>query len=594
MRRSLRALPVAAALLVAAVAAGCGSSSSSSGGASTTPTSNNAGAKNGGNVTLLDAAGSVDSLDPGYWYYQTDYTELGQTTQRTLYAFRPTDTTPQPDLATGQPAISNGGKTLTFHIRSGIHYSPPLQNQTVQAADIKYAMERCYAANVGNGYAFTYYNRIVGAPSAPTKTVPDVSGIQAPDPTTLVINTTQPVGILAIPNALALYCTTPIPKSYAAKFDSGAQSSYGQHAVATGPYMIAGSGTGTVPSSGYQPGKLLALVRNPSWQKSTDPIRPAHFDTITVKGGYDVSVASRQILDGQSLMSGDYAVPPSNILQQGLTGPQRNQFQITPSGGNRIVSLNATIKPLDNINFRRAIAAAINRNALRLTRGGPAVGTVATHFIPPQMPGFDQAGGKAGPGYDFYANPNGNLALAHQYLKKAGFASGMYSGPPMLVVADNTAPAKNTAEAVQQQLSQIGITMNLREVPHATMLSKFCNVPKAAVVICPNLGWGKDFFDSQSMITPVAYGPNIVPTGNTNWAQINNPAWNTQMDQASQILSASKRATAWGNLDKEITGGAYYITWLWDNEVGFHSSNVNGVQWPFNGGDWDLTASSLK
>ncbi len=51
----------------------------------------------------------------------------------------------------------------------------------------------------------------------------------------------------------------------------------------------------------------------------------------------------------------------------------------------------------------------INRNALRQTRGGPAVGTVATHFIPPLMPGFDQAGGNAGPGYDFYKNPNGDL-----------------------------------------------------------------------------------------------------------------------------------------------------------------------------------------
>src|SRR3979411_581330 len=71
MRRFRQLLPLAAAVpLVAFVAAGCGSSSKSGG----SP------AKGGGTVTLLDAAGGIDGLDPGYWYYQTDYSEVGQTT----------------------------------------------------------------------------------------------------------------------------------------------------------------------------------------------------------------------------------------------------------------------------------------------------------------------------------------------------------------------------------------------------------------------------------------------------------------------------------------------------------------------------------
>ena len=385
----------------------------------------------------------------------------------------------------------------------------------------------------------------------------------------------------------------PVPQDYAAKFDKGTTSSYGMHQVFTGPYMIAGAGSGTVPSSGYQVGKLLALVRNPSWKRSTDPIRPAHFDSITFKGGNDITVASRQTLSGQSMMSGDFAAPPPAILEQGLTS-KKSQFQIGPSGGNRYIALNTTVKPLNNLNFRRAIAAVINRNALRLTRGGPAIGTVATHFIPPQMPGFAAAGGNAGPGYDFFANPNGNVSLAHSYLKKAGYPSGMYTGPPLLTVADNQPPASNTAQAIQSQLGQIGIKLTFREVPHATMLTKYCAVPKAAVAICPTLGWGKDFFDSQSMITPVFYGPNIVPSGNTNIAQANDPTLNKQMQAAEQLTDPTQRANAWANLDKAITGQVFVVTWLWDNEVGFHSTNVIGVQWPFNGNDWDLTASSIK
>ncbi len=586
MRKLWRWLPLAVVAIGSMIVAGCGSSSSSSSSASTA-------GKTGGTVTVLEVAGGVDSLDPGYWYYQTDYEDLGDTTQRTLYGFGPTDTTPQPDLATSLPTVTDGGKTITIHIKPGVHYSPPLQNRTVAAADIKYAMERCFAAGVGNGYSSVYYSEIAGAPSAPAPKVPTISGIQAPNATTLVIKTKAPVGVLADPNALAMYCTTPVPQDYAAKYDTGSQSSYGMHQVFTGPYMIQGAGSGTVPSSGYQTGKLLVLVRNPSFQRSSDPLRPAHFNEIMFKGGNDITVASRQILSGQSMMSGDYAAPPTTILQQYLSS-KRSQFDVAPSGGNRYINLNTTVPPLNNVNFRRAIAAVINRTALRLTRGGPVIGTLATHFIPPQMPGFAQAGGDAGSGYDFYANPNGNLTLAKSYMKKAGYPTGLYTGPPLLAIGDNSPPASNTAQAVQSELAQIGIKLTFREVPHATMLSKFCEVPKAKVAICPNLGWGKDFFDSQSMIDPVFNGKNIVPSGNTNMAQFNDPTLNAQMDKAEQLTDPTQRANAWAALDKEITAQVPVVTWLWDNNVNSFSSNVKGVDWAFNGNTFDLTSSSLK
>jgi peptide/nickel transport system substrate-binding protein len=587
MRKLWRLLPLAAVAALALVAAGCGSSGGGGGG-----TSSGTSGKVGGTVTVLDSAGSVDSLDPGYWYYQTDYEELGMTTQRMLYGWKPDDTSPRPDIAQGLPQVSNGGKTLTIKIKSGIKYSAPLQNQTVKAADIKYAMERCFAASVGNGYAFSYYTDIVGTPSAPASKVPDVSGIQAPDDTTLVLQLKRPVGVLADANALGLPCTIPVPKSYAAKYDNKSQSTYGMHQVFTGPYMIQGAGSGTVPKSGYQPAKLITLVRNPSWDKSTD-FKPAYFDKIVIKNGSDPTVAARQVLAGTNMISGDAAVPPPAILKEGLT-TKKSQFVTQPSGGNRYFSLNTTVKPFDNINVRKAVAAVINRNALRQTRGGPAVGTVATHFIPPQMPGFAQAGGNAGPGYDFYKNPNGDLALAKSYMKKAGYPSGKYTGGPVLAVADNIAPAKQTAEAIQQQLKAIGINLNLREVPHATMYSKFCEVPKAKVALCPNLGWGKDFFDSQSMIDPVFNGKNIVPSGNVNTAQANNPSLNARISAATSVTDANKRAQLYGQLDKDLTGQVYYVTWLWDNNISYGSKNVNVVQNKFNSGAPDLVFSSTK
>ena len=498
-----------------------------------------------------------------------------------------------PDLATSLPAVSNGGRTLTIHIKPDVHYSPPLASEAVTTADIKYAIERCFTSQVGNGYAFAYYSEIVGAPSAPVSKVPDLAGLRTPNATTLVIDTKVPVGVLSDANALALYCTAPVPQAYAARYDTGAQSSYGQHEVFTGPYMIKGAGSGTVPGSSYQPGRVLLLVRNPSWQRATDSIRHAYFDTIDFKGGNDITVASDQILDGRDLMSGDWAAPPPAILARGLSSSLRSQFQIGPSGAVRFVALNTTIPPLNNADVRKAIAAVLDRNALRLTRGGPAIGAVATHFIPPQMNGFEQAGGYAGPGYDFYANPNGNLALAESYMRAAGYPGGKYTGAPLLAVADNEPPASNTALAIQSELAQIGIRLNLRQVPHATMGSKFCEVPAAKVAICPSLSWGWDFFDAQSMIDPVFNGDNIEPSGNSNVSQVNDPALNAQIGRAQQLTGLTARAQAWAKIDDQVTAQAYVVVWLWDNNVGYTSKNVRGVQWAFDGSGWDLTNSYM-
>lgn len=602
MRTPWRWTPLVAVCLTALAVAGCGSSSTKSKSNTTAPTSapgtqvSTAGSgtpKFGGTLTVLDTAGSVDSLDPGWWYYETDYEELFETTQRSLYTFSEQGTTPIPDLAVSMPVASDGGKTLTIHLRPNIHYSPPLASKTVTSADFKYALERCFLANVGaDNYATSYYTDIVGAPSGHVTKLPDITGLQTPDPLTLVIKTKVPVGVLANANALALPCAVPVPQYYAAKYDKGAQSTYGMHAVFTGPYMIKGAGSGTVPSSSYSPGKTLTLVRNPSWVRSTDPLRKAYVDQIDIKGGYDPTVAARTILSGSDMMSGDSAAPPTSVLQQALTGPEKDQLSIQPSDGNRYISLNTTVPPFNNVWVRRAVSAVVDREALRLTRGGLALGTIATHFIPPGMPGFDQAGGLKGPNYPWVSSPTGNVPLAEKYMKMGGYPSGKYTGPALLTIADNTAPASDTGQAVQSELAQIGFKLNFREVPHATVLTKFCEVKAAKVAICPTLGWGKDFDDSQSMIQPVFSGDVLGPS-TTNMAQVNNPALTKQINQAVQITDPTARAAAWGKLDDEVTSQAYVVAWLWDNQISYGSADVHHTTWAFNSNGPDYVNSWL-
>src|SRR5689334_5897191 len=141
MRRvRFSALLIGLIAVLAVVVAGCGgddSSSSSSGGSKTSNAAPVQG-KQGGTLTYL-AAADVDYIDPGQTYYTFGYQVL-YATNRTLYAFAPGDTEQQPDLADGDPQISEDKKEITVKIKTGIKYAPPVDRE-VTSKDIKYAFE---------------------------------------------------------------------------------------------------------------------------------------------------------------------------------------------------------------------------------------------------------------------------------------------------------------------------------------------------------------------------------------------------------------------------------------------------------------------
>ena len=588
MRKRVTVLAIA--VLALPVVAGCGGSDNkSSSGASSAATTTTAGAKKGGNLVVMSAS-DVDSLDPGYWYYQYDYMALAEPTQRSLYGWEADKTTPTPDLASGQPQFSNGGKTLTIKIRPGVKYSPGPVKRTVKADDFVYALTRCFNPIVGNGYVNAYFSNLEGLDAFKNGKAKSISGISAPDDETLVLKFSKPQG--AAYQALALPCTTPVPREYAQQYDSGKQSTYGQHQVFTGPYMIKGAESGNV-KGGYIPGKTIELVRNPNWGGAeAGDFRPAYLDTITFKGGNDLSVASRSILTGQNQISGDFAAPPTAQLKSALQ-TKKDQVSILPAGSNRYIALNSVIPPFNNENLRKAVVAATNRNALILTRGGAALGKPATHIIPPGLGGFEEAGGY-GSKWDFYSKDGSALPdVATKYMKAAGFPSGKYNGPEILMVGDDQAPASKTGEAFLEVLKGLGFKVRYRQVPHDVMYAKFCQVPKAKVQICPNVGWGKDFFDPESMINPTFNGKNIVPSGNVNYPQLNDPEINKMMEDAAQLTDQAERDKAWAAIDDKITSGAYVVMWIWDNDVNIRSSNVNAVQNKFNA-SWDVTYTSIK
>jgi peptide/nickel transport system substrate-binding protein len=563
--------------------AGCGSDDPK-------PPAKRAPAKKVRTLKILEAAGGVESIDPGRWYGTTDRQLLGQTTQRWLYSWKPNDKAPTPDIATDFPHVSNGGKTLTIRIRSGIRYSAPLDRRTVKSADVKYALERCFMPQVGNAYSRHYYSGIRGASAFRRGKARRISGIQAPDRRTLVINTAKPEGVLATGVALGMPCTAPVPRDYAKRYDRSTRSTYGRHQVFTGPYMIQNDGRGNV--TGYEPGRRLVLVRNPRWTRTDDP-RGANFDRIEALGNFDAATATRMTLRGPNLLSGDYVTPPATLLKAALK-KKKGQTVVATTTGTRYISLNTKVPPFDDVYVRRAVSAAIDRTVLRRAAGGPSAGKLATHLIPPGIYGFEAAGGDKGPGYDFVSSPRANLRAATRYLRKAGYPGGRYNGPSVFTVAAGEPPARATAEAIRSQLKKIGIRLQLRIVPYRTMLQKYCQVPSARVALCPSLARSADFFSAQTMIDPLFSGRSIFRSGNLNTAQVHRRQLDVKIQEAKMIVDPVGAGVAWADLDREITRQSYFVAWLWDNRIGLEGTNARGVPSLFNSGAWDLTASSLK
>jgi peptide/nickel transport system substrate-binding protein len=88
-------------------------------------------------------------------------------------------------------------------------------------------------------------------------------------------------------------------------------------------------------------------------------------------------------------------------------------------------------------------------------------------------------------------------------------------------------------------------------------------------------------------------GENILPAGNSNWSQLNDPRINAAMDEAARLPQGAQRDKAWGEIDKMVVGQAAAVPWFWDKQPLVTSSDVRAVVNEYNT-SWDLAFSSMK
>ena len=472
-------VPVGALLALAFALSSCGGDDDGGDGAATTAvpeefapvTAAPDGAKEGGELTVL-AAGDIDYMDPGGAYYQFTYM-VTQAAHRNLLSWepddveradagprrggagdlrgRPDDRVHDPRRGALQPAGGSRGDRGGRRVR----------DRALDPAGRREPVRR----DVRLGDIVGYDEAAKEAADNPTGGAPDIEGVSAPDDRTLRIELVEPPKVAiarVIAQMLSLPVSAPVPEEYAKEFDAKNPSTYGQYVAFTGPYMVENDPE-TGELTGYTPGKEIKLVRNPNWDPDTD-WRPAYLDEITIQEGFtDTASASRKILSGDGQVNGDF--PPTPSVQKEAAQETRAGAVPAPElPGYRHIALNTQAPPFDDINVRKAVIANSDREALRNTRGGPLLGPVATHYISPGFPGFEESGGLEGFGLDFLANPNGDPELAAEYMKKAGFESGKCEGSEceISMVGDNIPPGKDTAEVFKGQLEDLGFKVNFR------------------------------------------------------------------------------------------------------------------------------------
>lgn len=604
--RRVAGVVVACALLAAACGGG------GDGAPATDVPTSGAEPASGGTLRVALVSDVQEAFDPQKEYYGVAWEYDRCCLLRTLMSYNGKTTEEQgaelfPDLAAEMPEISDDGLTWTFTLQPGLMYAPPLDDVEITAGDFVRAMERTAdpRANVG-GYSF-YYSAIEGFDDYAAGDADTISGMEPVDDQTLRITLTEPTGDLgyrmAMPTAAPI---PPNPSDPKARFGvaEGHDPNYGRFLVASGPYMFEGSedldfsvpADQQEPVAGYLPGRSIVLVRNPSWDAASDPLRPAYPDRIETTIGGTSDDLALQVESGEIDLVLD-GVPPSDQVQRYSTDPElSDRLHANPSDAVRFIEMNLANPPFDDVYVRRAVNYAIDKEGLRQLRGGPLFGELAGHIMVNSLQDNLLAD------FDPYATPDGagDVEAARAEMAQSIYdqdGDGVCDDPvcdDVLTFSDSAAPYPKQLALISQDLEEIGITLEPKALERTTMYAK-CEDPTTDWQLCTAPSWGKDYADGFTFAPPLfsrsAIGPeaccNDTMVGITEamlrergYDPVAVPSAEEQID-ACVPLTGDERFQCWADLDTYLMEDVVpWAPYLFDNNVVVVSDRV--TNWSFD------------
>ncbi|MCF6306040.1 MAG: ABC transporter substrate-binding protein, partial [Rhodobacteraceae bacterium] len=264
--------------------------------------------------------------------------------------------------------ISEDGLTYTFALQSGVKFH---DGSDMTASDVVWSLNRARAEDSVNAQKTLFAN---------------IADVSAPDDTTVVVTLTTPTGNFLFNMAWG----------DAVVLNEGDDV----EALKTAP-----NGTGAFTFTNWVQGDSITMTRNENYWGT-----PAILETVTIKYISDPTAAFNAVMGGEVDAFPTFPAP-ENLPQ--FDADPRFTVIVGSTEGETILSTNNKMPPFDNPLVRKALAHAIDRNAV-IDGAMFGYGTpIGTHFAPHN------------PAYlDLTAQSNYDPDLARQLLAEAGFPDG--------------------------------------------------------------------------------------------------------------------------------------------------------------------------
>jgi peptide/nickel transport system substrate-binding protein len=334
----------------------------------------------------------------------------------------------EPDLAESipEPQMVNGKQTWTFRLRKGVmcHPGPETKAYELTADDVVYSLQKSTNPD-RSAYAGEYGGMTV----------------EKVDSYTVKIILDTPLSSVLLFPKLADYAGGFIVCKRAG--EAMGDEAFETHPVGTGPFMF----------ESYTPGERVRLVAN-----------EAYFRGRPLLAGVELlfmpDIESREA----ALKSGEvdviYGLAESEWLER---MEQEEDILVDVHGVGEVgtVHFNTTVKPLNDVQVRRAIAYALDRDEFRGLFGPRLAGNVYSPVPAQFLPGGLTQEEAETLGLDYAVD----LEKAGQLLAEAGYSDGF----SLDVVTSELIALRKPYESLRDQLAQIGIQLEIEVVDHPTM-----------------------------------------------------------------------------------------------------------------------------
>jgi len=522
---------IALVAALALLASACGGSNNESSGSTTTQSTTGSSGKTFANFRIVYDTG-IDYLDPGLSYTVEGW-EIMWNVYIPLLTYKhvngPDGATIIPGLAEALPTVSKDGTVYELTLRKGLTYS---DGTPVKASDFKKTIERLFLID-SPGVGF--FGGIVGADEFAKTKKGGISGISTDDATgKITIKLVAPQG--DFDNILATTFAAPVPPSTPAKDQSTTP------APATGPYMI----------QSYSPNRTVIVVRNPKW-KPIEGIPNGNPDKMTISIVEEDNAALQKVLSGQA--DYDFHPIPVDRLAE-VQNKYGDQLKLYTPANTYYYFMNTRLKPFDNVNVRKAVNYAIDRDAIVRIYGGLA--TPTENVLPPTYPQYKKI--------SMYPH---NLAKAKQLIQQAGVA-----GTPVTVWGSNRDQPKQVTEYLADVLNSIGLKATVKIIDGSIYWSTVGNQATKAQVGFAD--WFQDYPHPLDWFDVMLNGNRITQTHNNNYSNANVTAINNEIEKLKKEPKLDNAAnTQWAAVDKMVAENALWAPFVNRQFTDFFGTDID-------------------